>query len=225
MISGIQSLLGPEWLVYMAGGIFVLAYLIIHQWTLRIMVMIGTMLYIAYYATVGDTPLWGAIYTSVAMGLANAIGMFGLYARNAKWAIPAHDRDLYDRFSSLPPGDFRTVMRAAKRYHLDERRDLTTEGAIPKSLFYVISGELRMTKRGDPFTLPADMFIGEVGYLLNCPASATVHLAAGAEVLEWDGLTLSHLSVKAPQFKLALDAIISRIMAEKIALALAPDKS
>lgn len=217
-----EALQSVTFLVYAGGACYVVGLLIINQIILRLLLMCGTAFYIVYYAYVADQPLWEAIYISAMIGCANLFGLFGLLARNSRLAIPRAHSDIYDRFPGLPPGDFRTLMRHAKRYRLDTQTKLTTQGAPMTRLFYTLSGDACVTKNNDSFVIPAGVFVGEIAYLTGQPASATTALSQGAEVLEWSSTDLRRLSQKSSRFKMALNATLSVDMAQKVARSVAP---
>ncbi len=52
----LSDFIAPETVVLLAGAALTIGYLIIHQVMLRLMVLLGTALYIVYYAIVADTP-------------------------------------------------------------------------------------------------------------------------------------------------------------------------
>jgi len=218
----IWSILTPDVLVVLAGGCFVLGYLIINQLLLRWMLFLGSVIYVAYYATAAETPLWGAIYLSFAMMAANLIGICSLLIQRSQLAIPRAHRDLYPEFSNLPPGDFRQLVLAAKRHRVNEDTVLSREGEPIRKLYYVISGTAQVEKQGATFALPPRVLIGEVAYMCKRASAATTVLPAGSEILEWDTLDLDRRSATSDRFQLALQAMISRDMVEKVALAVAP---
>lgn len=211
-----------DFLVLLAGGMFVLGYLIINQMVLRVMLLLGTFLYIWYYAVLDATPLWPAIWASMATGLANLIGLFSLMARNSKWAIPTAYRDIYDQFDILPPGDFRKLMLAAKRVKREAGYRLTDEGAPVDTLYYIVDGDVAVEKFGERFLIPKGVFIGEVAYLTGNLASAKTSLESDSDVLEWDVAMLKQIATRDPKFRLAMDAMISMDLAGKIARAGSP---
>lgn len=216
------TILSPDVLITLAGGCFVLGYLIINQVALRLALLIGSMFYIWYYATVADEPLWGAIYLSLAMIATNMIGIGGLWARQSKWVLPKVARDIYPRFSHIPPGDFRALLGAASRYVVDDDTMILRTGARAQSVFYVISGGADVVKQGSRFAMPSGVLLGEVAYLRSRPASADIMLRTGSEVLEWNADTLGRKSAKSARFKLAFEAMVSIDLAEKVAHAVAP---
>ena len=217
-----SNLVSAEVAVYLAGGCYVLGYLIINQVGLRLMVLLGTAFYILYYAIVSDEPLWEAIYLSLLIGGANLLGLLGLYLHRSKIMIPAGYRDLYANFGDLPPGDFRALMARAERRRLSGVEEVTTEGQAVTRLIYVVSGGIEVEKMGDRFQLPAGIFIGEVAFLTGRVASATSWVAAGAEIVEWSVADLRRRSARKPRFKLALEAMISKDLAAKVTYAVAP---
>lgn len=213
-------------LVLGAGLSFVLAFLIINQTMLRIILLIGTVLYIWYYAVVADAPLWMAIWVSVANLIANIIGLSVLLGAKSRVALPSRFSDIYDRcpiFQDLPPGDFRVLMKSARRYKAEADITLTKEHQRGEKLFFIVDGSARVEKMGQGFDLPAQVFVGEVAYLLNRNSAATTVLRAGSEVIEWDFVTLRAGSRKKTRFRLALEALLSQDLAWKVSVAVAPD--
>ncbi len=186
------------------------------------MILTGTSFYLAYYWTVSDAPLWEAIYISALIGSANIFGIVLLVARKSRLAIPAEHADIKDCFPDLPPGDFRTLMKMAKRYVVSDDVRITTENTPGTRLYYVIRGTTEAEKGGHRFILPPNIFVGEVAYIIGQNSSATTWLQAGAEVLEWSFEDLRQKSSRNARFKLALDAAISTDLARKVALAVAP---
>jgi len=220
-----NSFITPDYIVLAAGGVFTLAYLIINQVGLRIAVLIGTGLYIWYYCVAADEPLWSAIWTSIAMGIANLIGLSSLWLRNSRLSIPHNFRDVYFHFSVLPPGDFRKLMSAAARTTRPAGYQLTTNDARVSTLYYVISGQVAVDKFGERFMLPDGIFVGEVGYLTGNRASATTVLVDDCDVLEWDVTDLKSRALSDVRFKLAMDAMVSLDLAGKVARAGSPHTS
>ncbi|MDU8943110.1 cyclic nucleotide-binding domain-containing protein [Ovoidimarina sediminis] len=212
----------PELIVLAAGLLFVLGYLIINQWILRILMLIGTALYIWYYATAAAEPLWAAMWMSTATGCANVIGLMFLWFRRSHAAIPHKHRDIYPSFDLLPPGDFRSIILCAKRHVLEDEIEATREGAPVQTLYYILKGSAQAEKKGQSFPLPDNIFLGEIGCLTGVPASATTWIAAGSEILEWDVAQVRRKSERSVRFKLALEAMISHDLAAKVARAGSP---
>ena len=214
-----KDMLFSDYLVLAAAGMFVLGYLTINQIILRIMLLVGTALYIWYYAVVDDAPLWPAIWASATTGSANLIGMLGLIYRRSAWAIPSSFRDIYPHFNALPPGDFRKLMKEANRVTRPAGYRLTTAGTTVDTLYYIIDGAVEVEKLNSRFSIPKNTFVGEVAYMTGNPASASTFLVSDSLVLEWPVAKLKRRATRDPRFRLALDAMISLDLAGKVARA------
>jgi CRP-like cAMP-binding protein len=86
-------------------------------------------------------------------------------------------------------------------------------------LFFVLEGDIEVSKQGRKLFLPAGVFIGEITFLLNTPASATVKVKSGARYVEWSREALSTLLNRYPALKTTLDARLSIDLATKVAAA------
>ena len=110
-------------------------------------------------------------------------------------------------------------MKAANWQDVHDSRTLTMEGKTPESLFFILDGDIEVSKRGRSLSLAAGVFIGEIGFLLDRPASATVKVKSGARYVEWSREALSALLKEYPALKTALDARLSIDLATKVAAA------
>ncbi len=216
------EIFSPNFFITCAAGAFAFGYLLINQMRLRMMMFIGSTFYIAYYATAAAEPLYGGIYTTMGMMVTNLIGMAALSLRRFRISLPTAHTDIYPMFSMLSPGDFRLVMKHADRVTFDTDQTVTTDGKPVTHLFFVLSGNIEVQKRGTQFKLPNGLFVGEVAYLLQRPSAATTTIFAGAEVLRWDVSDMRQHIARNPRFKLAIDAVLSYDLARKVGEAVAP---
>lgn len=212
----------PQVIILMAGFFFILGYLVINQKALRILLLTGTGFYLWYYFVAAERPLWEAIAMSSLMGCANLIGLAGLFLRDSRLIVPKRHRDIYQWFPDVPPGEFRALMKMADRRVVDTATVITREGQPVAGLWFVASGRIEIDKQGERFTMPAGVFVGEVAFLTGMAASATTTLSEGTEILAWDAAALRRRGKRKPRFLMALEAMISRDLAAKVALAVAP---
>ncbi|MEP3628521.1 MAG: cyclic nucleotide-binding domain-containing protein [Hyphomicrobiales bacterium] len=207
----------PGSLVIGAGACYVLGLLFKNQIILRILILIGTGLYIGYYYLAAAEPLWGAIYTSVLIGIANIIGFINLLISQSPRFIAAGQMDLYNMLGGMEPGNFRKLMKTGHRRILDSDEQLTVQGTVPEKLFYILSGEVIIDKDGNKFNAGPRVFVGEISIILGTAASASAFLAKGAEIVEWDRNTLLKEMAAKDSFRVAVEAIIGKDMAQKVA--------
>jgi len=216
------SFFSPNVLIAVAAGLYILGFLVLNQIVLRLFILAGTCAYIAYYATVADSPLWGAIGTSLLILGANLLGLLALMMRNALWHVPRAHRDIYPAFAAIPPADFRVLVQLAKRVTLPPGAELTRQDLPLSSLYFLIDSTAQVTKGRARFALPSGIFVGEVAYLTGNVSAATTHIDRGGEVLVWDLARLNRALRRRPKVRMSLDAMISGDLARKVALAVAP---
>ena len=183
-MSSWETATSPEYLVLLAGAFYVAGLAITNQVVLRLLVLAGTGIYIFYYATVASAPLWEAIYISILIMLANLGGLTSLIAGRSRLAIPRAHADIYEKFPDLPPGDFRALMSVARRYCLQEDKQVTVEGTPGDTLYFVLTGSVLVRKQNRAFVLSPGLFLGEIAFLTGAPNSASAWVTEGAEGLD-----------------------------------------
>ena len=213
----LELLAQPDSLVIGAGACYVLGLLFKNQIILRALILLGTGLYIGYYYIAADEPLWGAIYTSVLIGIANIIGFINLLISQSPRFINTGQMDLYTMLGGMEPGNFRKLMKIGNRRILSDDEQLTVQAKVPDRLFYVLSGEVIIDKDGDRFNAGPRVFVGEISMILGTAASASVSLRKGAEIMEWDRNALFKAMAAKDSFRVAVEAIIGKDMAQKVA--------
>lgn len=204
-------------LVHLAMLGYVVGFVLKNQIALRLLVLAATFLYIAYYYYHPAEPLWGAIFASLMILAANLTGLGRILYGRLRIAIPPDQLAIFDAMARLHPGEFRRLMRLGAVRKADEETLLTTEGETPGRIFFVSEGETTATKSGESFRIPAKHFIGEVGFVLGAPASASVTVSKGAVFVEWDKARLRAALVRNAELERAFEALLSQDMAVKVA--------
>jgi hypothetical protein len=203
-------------LVHLAGLLQVTGYLSKNQLVLRLLLLSGTILYIAYYLLAGPSPQWHPIVWSSVFLVTNAAVILSLYRDRRHGGLSEDEAHLSRALNLLNPGQFRRLMSAATWHTAAASVTLTDEGERPRSLFFVLRGEITITKAGRRFAVEPGIFIGEVAWLLHCPATATVELAGGSRYVEWDREDLTTLFARERELKIAFEASLNRDLAAKI---------
>lgn len=207
---------GWGFLVHLAALTQVIGYLIRDQLVLRIMLFIGTLLYIAYYRLFPEVPLWDAIIWGVLLGAANFAMIVVIIRDRTNFRMSLDEERLYLAFRHVSPGDFRRLMKIATFHRAAEATVLTHEGVSPNELYYVIDGEINLCKGGKRFTYSAGTFIGELSMITGGCAVATVTLEPGTTYVVWDREKLERVTRRHPTMKLSLDMLVTRDVAAKV---------
>ena len=213
----IAAVTGPGIFVHIAAMFYVAGFLVRDQLVLRLLILIGTLLYMFYYLFVGDTPLWDAFIWSAIMGGANLLIICLLVLERTTFALSVNEKKLFEAFVGLSPGEVRKILKIAKWQDESSNDVLTVENELPQNLHYVISGECLITKKDQDFTISRPTFIGEIAYTLNTPATATVRVRDGGNYVSLPRDKLKALEAKNPGLRVALHALFNADLALKVA--------
>ena len=215
----------PSWLIYLGAALLLIAYGIRDELKLRVMIVVSTFIYIAYYYVVGGGPLWEAIVTSALMVGMNLWVLAQIVLERTTLRMNDDEKRLFDAFETLSPGQFRRVARLAQwRTASDpEGTTLTLEAEPSSVLVFVFDGIVSVEKNGRQFRLPEGNFLGEVAYVLNRKITTTSVAPQGVRYVEWDADQLRALSLKRPALGNALNALLTRDLAKKLKESYRPD--
>ena len=204
-------------IVHIATLGYVLGFLFKNQLILRLLVFISSLIYIVYYYFHPETPLWGAILGSCLIILANLIGTISLLYDRLPFSIDNEYIPIFKNLKGIAPGEFRRLMKVAKRRKTDQDIILTEELKSPPHLYYLLNCEANADKNGQQFIIPSGRFVGEISFILKGnKATATVKLKKGCKYLSWEKNTLDELLLKEPRLQQAFEAMITRDMAAKL---------
>ena len=217
-----QSLI-PVWLdnhvlMHAAAMISVAALALRDQLRLRAVLLISILLSAAYNDL--KTPpgyqeiIWNAVTFAINIKVIVQILMDRTHI-----GMSDEENELFNAFEALTPGEFRAIVKLASWQTADDDQCITVEGQKPDALFYVLRGVIDIQKAGRCFSVKPRSFIGEIAFLHDTPASATVRLKPGARYLRWPVASLRESLQKRQPLKQAMIRLISFDMATKIAAA------
>jgi CRP-like cAMP-binding protein len=214
-----------QWLIYIGAGLLLIAYGVRDELQLRLLIIIATFAYIAYYFLLPTGPLWEPIVTSVLMVGVNFWVLGQILLERTRFRLTEDEKALFDAFETLTPGQFRRILKVATwaRAEDPEGTLLTQEDTPSDALFYIFEGIVSVEKKGRLFRLPDGNFVGEVGYVLKRPSTATSVAPQGVRYVEWDSKALRTLSKKHPNLGNALNALLTRDLARKLNTSYRPD--
>lgn len=224
--SEIQGLIGgPGTLVIIAAALQAFAHLVTHQLGLRVLLLCGTILYLTYYFIALDTPLWPAIFATSAIGITTVYGLIRLLINRSRFLMSADEIAILNRFPGLEPGVFRRLLKLGHIRPLLSDEPLAIEGEVPEKLFYLLSGNVKVTKSQTDFEVSDSTFIGEVSMVNDIAATATVSGIPNTLVIEWDRRTLAARMAKDHHLRLAVEGLFTRDLARKLAQAVKVDQT
>jgi CRP-like cAMP-binding protein len=215
----LDDVLVKENIVHLGAFLYLAGFLCRDQLLLRGFIVAGDVVYILYFYLAPASPLWGGIFWSLVFTLANLVMIGRILSDRTAYGMSEDDQRLHGLLDTLTPGEFRRLMRAGHWHRAGEAVTVTHEGQPLSRLAYVIDGTITVEKVGHRFTIDPPTFIGEVAFLIDRPASATVTLAATTRYVTWDMGRLRRVLLRSPALRIGLGAAFNRDMAEKVAKA------
>ena len=206
-----------ENIIHLGAVLYLVCFLFRDQVWLRIFAFLGDGVYCAYYWGITDQPLWSAITYSALNMFINLVMVMGILNDRRETTLGDNDMKLYQGFAGMTPGDFRRLSRIGTWKTADQDITLTEEGRPLAELHYVLEGDVEISKSGRPIPVSAGIFIGEIAYLKQAVASATVKLKSGAVYMSWPHEALLKATAKHDGLKQSLAHLLSTDMATKIA--------
>ena len=185
---------------------------------LRSLLLLGSAFYIAYYLTVGERPLWEAVFASSLLALANMYALVLISLDRSTLWMKAEMRELFAHFPTFNPGQFRRIMRHAKWHTAEGDVVLCRQGEAPEGLYFFIDGTAKLQRNGKQFELTPGRFIGEMSFLRGPDhhANATVVLKSGSKFVVWDRVQLMRQTANNLALHNAFNALFNRELLAKL---------
>lgn len=203
--------------VHLALLFSVFGYLFRDELYLRSLLLLGTIFYLLYYYFSQEMPLWDAILSSAILFAVNLIFIILIVRERYLVSMSQEESILYHSLGSFTPGQFKKIMKIAKWQSRISSVVITKEDQNCDHLFYVLEGEVEIVKRNEAFSKGGNIFIGEVGFMLGIPASATVTIPANTNYVEWNKVDLQKLFSKNQAIENAFKALFNYDLAKKVA--------
>jgi hypothetical protein len=213
----LASIFTADNLVHIAAMATLVCYLFRDQIKLRSFAVLGDLLLATYYYFAFAEPLWNPLYWSIANVVINA-GMIVMLLRDRRMSLLSdNEMRLFRGLETLSPGQFRKLLRLATWNEVNEVKQLTTEGEMLDTLYYVLDGKVSIGKQGRVMEAGPMLFIGEIAFLRDKAATATVHTANPSLYVSWKQSELRDLFRKNDDLKNAMGSLLSADMADKVA--------
>jgi CRP-like cAMP-binding protein len=205
-------------IVHVGAMLHLVAFAFRNQLVLRGFAIAGSFAYSLYYLVgAGETALWSPMFWSVMSILINIVLIIIIVGDSRQSGFSDDELKLFRKLDKLSPRDFRHIARAGKWHRAAGETVLTEEGKPLNSLYYVLDGTVAVEKAGRIITPGANLFVGEIAFLLGRQATATVKIGAGSQYIEWRGQDLHQLFKKQPALKGTFASLLNADMAEKVA--------
>lgn len=124
-------------------------------------------------------------------------------------------------FRALPElgeSDLEELMEIASLEIIPPRTELVTEGKPPDRLYFILEGQMLLEKNGRIRRIEPRIFVGELSFVLDEDASASVTLDKGGRCISWPIPELRSLIERNSNVSAAFDTAFKKDLARKVAL-------
>jgi Cyclic nucleotide-binding domain len=204
-------------LVHVAALFTLLCFLFRDQVKLRIFAAIGDVLLSIYYYVAFADPLWNPMVWSLMNVVINVVMILLILRDGREGGMSDDELSLFRNLDTLTPGQFRKLAKRGTWSRAEDPVTLTTENQPLDRLYYVLSGQVNIRKNGRDLAVGPRLFIGELAYLRNRPATATVTVSGNAHYISWTHHELQQLFQRNDELRTSMQLMLGRDMAEKMA--------
>ena len=206
-----------EFVGHLAFGLIALSFLFRDIFWLRTLSICASVAGIAYQFML-LAPDWIVIGWNLFFMLVNAVWIGVLLWERRGVRFSDEEKELYETvFHTMTPVAFMKLLRAAEWQSADAGRVWTREGEPVSHVVLIYNGGARVMKGTRTVAELGDgQFAGEVSFLKEQPATATVVVKQATRYLEWEKSKLRELLERNPALKAPLETILTTDLAEKI---------
>ncbi|MGB8313205.1 MAG: cyclic nucleotide-binding domain-containing protein [Aestuariivirga sp.] len=198
-------------------AVIALSYLMTRIFWLRVAAVVGLFLEIAYFRlTGGDLKIaigWDLIFIGI-----NLFQLFWLIRERAKLRLPEKEAPLLrEALAGLDDAQIARLLTAADWKDAAPGDLLTKQDAAVDSLYFLCSGRASVVVNGSFVTyLEKGAFVGEIAYLTNNLATATVVIDEPSRILVFSKLRMAKVTAADEQISGIIYQLLGRDLAMKM---------
>ena len=203
-------------LFHFANGLALVSLLMRDQLYLRVIMAVSLVLQGLYYFAIPGGPLFDPLFWKIFTSITNFAMIIFIFRDRIDYGISNDVRGLYQRISVLSPGQFKRLMAPSQRVN-GNHHNILVKGQTPHTLYYLLNGHAHIFKDGQNLKLSSGVFLGEIAFLTQKPATADVSLDDDANCLSWSHEALSRVMAKETALDIAMRGLLNHDLARKVA--------
>lgn len=180
----------------------------------RTLLVVAQVIVATYAIDRGATPVaaWNSLFAVI-----NSVWIVLILRDRRALQLPPELQPIYaQRFAALSPREFLRWWAQGRRHTVHGDR-LTTAGERPDSLYFLLNGEVRVSRGATTVaTLPAGFFVAEMSLITGHPANADVDAIGDVEVMQWPSRDLRAIRTRSPSLWTKIQSAIGYDLVEKI---------
>jgi hypothetical protein len=155
---------------------------------------------------------WNLLFVAI-----NIVWVIKILRERRAVTLPEDLRSLHERhFFALEPPEFLRWWTQGRRETLRDAK-LTTHGAFPEALYFVLAGTARVSRNGAHVTtLSTGHFVGEMSLITGRPATADVVAMGDVDLIRWPIEDLKALREHDPAMWARIQSAIGQDLVVKV---------
>ena len=204
---------------HLSFGLTALAYIMRDILVLRVLAIASCCFGIVYNYFIPAGPLWLVIFWISVFAVINIVNVALLYIQNRGITFSDEERELYETlFRNFSPVEFMKLMNLGRWDKSMEGEILATENQPLQDVKLIYNGEVAVERqRREIASLRDGTFIGEMSYLQNSNATATVRTKRPTRYVAWPRDDLRRLLKRNPTMDIAMSTLFQLDLTRKLA--------
>lgn len=206
-----------NWPGHLSYILIAVSYWLTDIFWLRVVAVVGLSLEIVYFLMSGGDLRAGIGWDLVFIAI-NLYQLYRLVQERLSLRLPEKDRDLLRKvLAGLNDGQIARLLGAGALYDLPAGTTLAEENEALEKLYFICDGRVSVTISGRAVSqLEEGNFVGEVAFLTERPATATVVAETPLRALAFDRDTLNQFFKNETEVAGLIYQLIGRELAHKI---------
>ena len=204
---------------HLASILTLAAYLVRDILWLRVLTVVACVAGIIFNYYVPATPLWPVIYWNLVFIAVNAVQIVIIMKERSGVHFTDEERELYETvFKNFAPFEFMKLLRLGKWLEAREGQLLTIEAKPLDNVMLIYKGLVSVETGGQEIgQMKGGELIGEVSYITEGKATATVRTLQPTRYLSWSKKDLRRLLGRNPSLRTAMESVFNKELSKKLA--------
>jgi hypothetical protein len=207
-----------QYTTHIASILTLLAYLVKDILWLRLLTIFACIAGIIFNYFVPATPLWAVIYWNVIFIVINAVQILIIIKERSDVSFTDEEKELYETlFKSFAPFEFMKLLRLGKWLEAKKGQFLAVEQKPLDSVMLIYNGLVSVETKGREIAQMKDgSLIGEISFITEGTATATVRALEKTRYLSWSKEDMHDLLNRNPNMKFAMEKVFSTELSKKL---------
>jgi len=203
---------------HLASVLTMVAYLLKDILWLRLLTILSCFAGMAFNYFVPATPLWTVIYWNVLFAVINIVQIAIIIKERAGVHFSEEEKELHETlFKNFAPFEFMKLMRVGQWREAKVDEVLAVDQQPLDAVMLIYNGLAGVEKNGKEVAKLKDgNFIGEVSFITEGVATATVRALMPTRYVAWPKTAIKSLLNRNPSMRFAMQAMLSTDLSKKL---------